>query len=315
MTTNLSEQGKPSNLGPQRSVGRGDIDLSAFPSAQPREFGFQITIGDAIVPEIISLPEGQSIQITGGRILLDKDALEAAKRDVTNHLKEAIEAGDQQVVASYMWYLEDSQDPEVVAFCNQIQEAIQQKNASKLQFAALNVHLPTDGIAQRKLIKEGLQREIPRFPFSFRGKDGQPLNQEDIDYVFTRHAERRDAFKMIIASKKGIEAITVPDQENLPQDKFQVDFASLAKDSKTGAITISLKAAADGTEPSVAVIEIRKEPIDLPAELIKKEEEQNVRPSSQGQSSAHPYVPPSPILPGPTSRAQRPTTWTAPSSH
>lgn len=317
MTINQPERERPSVPNPGQPAREG-IDLSVLPSAQPRELGLQVTIGDAIIPEITSLPEGQSMQITEGRVLLDRDALERAKQGVIGRLRGAIESGDEHVVAGYSWYLEDSQDPDVVALRNQIQEALQQRNAAHLQLDALNVHLPTEGMAQRQLIKEGLQREISRYPFSFRGRDGQPLNQEDLDFVFTRHSERPDTFKMIVASRRGIEAIAVPDPENFPQDKFQVDFASrdLAKDPNTGAMTIPLKAAADGTMPAVAIIEIRKEAVDLPAELIKKEEEQNVQPPSRQQPpSARPYTPQPPQFPGPTPRAQRPTTWTAPSSH
>jgi hypothetical protein len=303
---NTPEKGE---ITPKRKVNkRKSTDIRDIPSSKPIEGKYEsIVVNSDIIPEVATFNPGEPpVKIEGGTIRVDKTALEKEKKNVVDFVKSAIESGNEAEVKKFLWYFEDSTDQESLSLIYKIKEALAKKDASNLKLDELRIGLATEGIAQRRLIKEGLAPEIKKYPFDFLNEEGNKLDKEsDIDYIFTKKG--KDEFKMIIASKKGISSISVPD--NIQSDQFQPDLINVSKDQETGAILIPLKDAKNGTTPSVSMIEIRKEKVNLPDELVKEQE--RLEEKRKKEEEENNYTPPPAA---PQSRSSRPTRWVSTSN-
>ncbi len=239
------------------------------------EKGYRLLIGNPLDAQIVNLdPSGLPVRIEGGVIQLDKERLEAERRKLRESLKAAIESGNERMLQIYLQNLQGKEEGLKEAK-EDLTEAFRLKDSSRLQLDNLHVNLATEGIAQRNLIRQGLQPELARHPFTFKGAGGRNLDQDEVDIVFTRADESRENFKIIVGSKRGIEGVGIP--QEIPDDKFQPDMNTAQKDPSSGVITIPLKAAKDDTLPLATVVEIIKRPIDLVRELAKLEEDARER--------------------------------------
>jgi hypothetical protein len=265
-----------------------------LPSAQEINKGARILLGNAISPQIVHLSDnGSPMKVSDGIIQLDEDALNLEKKKLTDSLRSAIEAGDDKMLQIYLGNLEGD-DEALVEAKDMLREAFANRNADKLELKSLNIDLATGGIAERNLIRQGLRAELPRIPFSFKDERGQDINLEEIDYVFSRKEGSSDSFKLIVGFKKGIMSISVPDElTSLGDDKFQPDLLKASKDSG-GVVTIPIKEAKDGTEPTASVIEIRLGPIDIISEIGRLQEEQKRRRDEEDERERRNSYRPSP---------------------
>lgn len=290
------------------------INLSSLPSAQPVENGPRFSKPSDIIPEVTDFAPGESpVKIEGNKISIDKTALETEKNKVIEDFKKGIEEGNEGLIKSFLWYYEDREDEEGIKQRDAIKEALAKKDASSLKFDAIQVNLPTEAIAQRRIIREKLKTEIQNYPFTFKDKDGNPLDSEnDIDFVFASKGDG-SGFKLMVGSKKGIAGVGVP--QSLGDEKFKPDLTKMEKDVLAGKISIPVKKAGNGTLPSVSILEIYQGAVDINAQLLKEEEERERAQRQQPQfpPSTPSYTPP-PVSPRPAPRASRPTTW-VPVSH
>lgn len=286
------------------------FDITELPSAQPVGEDLRSTlttmVSSPILFEETDLEPGEpKIKVdAGGIIKIDRKALDEGEKSVIEYLKEAIARGDEKEIRRFLWYLEDREDEETKAFRQQLEEAFRSKNPASLDLDSLNVVLPLRTLAEKQLIKNALREQLKKIPFSFKDHAGNLLNQDkEVDFVFIPQG---DQFKLVVASKKGIGSVALP--ESITDESFQPELMKIAKDQKAGTITIPLNKAKDGSEPMAPIIEIRKERIDLPGELLRQEEELE----KQAKAQQPVYAPPPPSVsttPYSQPRSQRPTTW------
>jgi len=264
-----------------------------LPSSQEIGKNAKILLGDMIAPQIVHLPQGSSpMKINDGIIQLDEDALNLEKKNLTDSLRFAIETGDDKMLQIYLGNLEGD-DKSLSEARDMLREAFASKNADKLELKSLNIDLATEGIAERNLIRQGLRAELPRIPFSFKDDGGQNIDVEEIDYVFSRKENGGNNFKLIIGHRRGIRGIGVPDDStDLGKDKFQPDLLKVSKDSD-GVITIPIKEAKDGTEPTATIIEVRLGPIDIVSEVRRQQEEEQKRRKEEDEREKRSYYRPS----------------------
>ncbi|KKQ90073.1 MAG: hypothetical protein UT12_C0002G0004 [Candidatus Curtissbacteria bacterium GW2011_GWC2_38_9] len=255
-----------------------------------------------IYTEIVELESDTPIMIVDGQIRINERRLGEEREKVKKALADSIENGDEAFFFRITSALELTNDEELIELREKLRQAFESKSQNPFELHSINVDLLTNGIAERNLIREGLKPQIARIPFSFEDKNGKELDpEEDIVFVFTRG--KKNQYKIVVGSKKGIDKINVPKQ--LEDSKFQPDFANIDKDPVNNSITIPLKSARDGTESLVSIVEVHKGAIDLIAALQKEEvaEEEEVtspsrsRRSSSSASSSPAYNPPTPRPP------------------
>jgi hypothetical protein len=278
------------------------IPSSEIDSKQPEMF-----IVGVITTETANLSNGAKVSIENEIIIFDRQALDKEKEIVLNFLKDVINRGDEAEFKNFLWYLEDSEDPKIIESKKQMQKAFDNKDAGSLFLKNIQISLPTEQIAQRRLIKEKLRLEMDKYPFTFRDKLGNPLNPDtDLDFIFMKNDDGK-GFKLLIASELGIDSIDIP-QDN-KNDQFQPNLNGITKSNKDERIIIPVLSAKDGSVPSVNFVEIRKGEIDLPRQLL--EEEENIGKTQKSRSSSPLSANYSPPTPSPVSqpRSKRPSSY------
>lgn len=217
--------------------------------------------------DLTDLPDGSPpFQIKSGKISIDKKRFLEEKEKVEKALEASIRTGDEHTFNKMTGGLKFAEDEEQVDAYIKLRKLFDLGKSSKLK--SINVDFLTDGIAQRNIMREGLKPQVEKLPFTFMDRNGKALDHEkDLDLVFVK--DKDGGYKLIVASKKGIDEIVVPEAFNA--DQFQPDFLKIDKDVVTDTITIPLKPSRDGSESYVVSVEIRKGPIDLPHKLAIEE--------------------------------------------
>lgn len=235
--------------------------------AEPKLASRERVLVGGIWLDLIDLPEGTpAFQIKDGKIRIDKKRFLEEKEKVEKALEASIWVGDEDTFNRMTGSLRFAEDEEQIDAYIKLRKLYDGGKSSKLK--SINVDFLTDGIAQRNIMREGLKPQVEKLPFSFMDRNGNKLDTEkDLDIVFVK--DKGGAYKLIVASKKGIDEIVVP--ETFSADQFQPDFLKIDKDEVTDTITIPLKPARDGSESYVISVEIRKGPINLPQKLATEE--------------------------------------------
>jgi hypothetical protein len=272
-----------------------------------------IFVMETFTPNIVDLSDGAKIKIENGSISIDRQALEDEHNNVLTYLKNAIDSGNEVEVAKFLWYLEDSQDEAGIDLRNKINTALKNRDSSSLSLKNISVVMPSKEIAQRRLIKEALRTEITNIPFSFKDKNGDTINTDNIDFIFVVDVATKN-FKLIVASQFGIDSVSV--EEVVDDTKFKPDFNKITKDTENDYIIIPLLPAEDGIAPPFGFLEIRKGKIDLPQQISEDEEKNFGKPDprpfnsfSTPFNSNNNIYSPSPPSPAYQPRSQRSSSY------
>jgi len=257
-------------------------DLQRPEAIELRSPGPRFLVG-LIYSEIIDLPGNNPVTIEDGQLKIDRERLEDERQRVKKALSDSIGNGDEQVFLKMTGGLESSDIEELADLAQKLKQAFDARTRNPFELQSINVDLLTDGIAERNLIREGLKPQIARQPFIFKDRGGNVLGDDDLDFVFAKKKE--EGYKILVASKKGIDQIDVPFELN--DDKFKPELTRVDKDLVNNSIIIPLSDAADGTKPLVAVFEILKGPLNL-VDVLKKQEsidQKKQKPSEPGSAS------------------------------
>jgi hypothetical protein len=284
----------------QRRTRRIKVEESGLPvvdnPSAPKEETAKKFLGDTLSPQIMTLSGGLRVRFFDGQIQLDKSALETEIQRMDTTLHAAILSGDEKILTIYLRNVEQMEDDEgAKVLAERLRAAFRERDPRHLQLDAIHVDDISRGIAERNLIREGLRGQIARQPFTFRDGKGRLLDAEDdVDFVFARDANDSSRFKIIVGSKKGIDTIAFPQDENFPRGMFRPDMAKVDRDEATETITIPLKASLDGNSPQAVVIEVRKGPVDLPTALAEEERQdlRRKRAEEEAARQAAQYNPP-----------------------
>lgn len=229
-------------------------------------------IGDSINPALIDLPDGIPMSVKDGNLQLNARMFPEYRSNMEEVLRRGIIEGDEKILQLYIDNVSQLPDKaEVQNVINALKSAFETRSMDPL-LSNLVVEGITNDIAQRNLIRKGIEDELTRNPLKIIGHDGKEIPLDDLDIVFTKDDDaKKSGFKFIIGSKKGIDGVELLD--SLEPHQFQPDYTGLAKDKKIEAIIVPLKKSKDGTEPSATKIQIIKSPINLASVLAKQERE------------------------------------------
>lgn len=312
------KEGPPQGVPQIPKVNVDDL-INALPSAQPAgelAAGPNVTV---LLSDVVATPlnteyrtssSGQEpVQFTADGVVMDEAAFNTALGNVNQRLIDAVTRGDAAEVERYLWYLEDQSGEDVDNFRQQLRDAVQRHDASQLVLDTFNVSLPNRGLAEKNLIKEAIEGKVGRLPFEFEDDAAGSIAASQTDFIYTQKGREN---VLLVGSKKGIHGISVLTDN---PDMYEPDLDSIERDTSTGTITIKLKPNKKGERPPVdKIIIFKDQKIDLPKELVKREEELEEEdrrhtpppPSISSIPSRSPVATPRPMS---QPRAVRPTTW------
>ncbi len=305
---NLNSEVFPENFPEIIVTPTSDREVEAMGSVALFDERRHVNIGEEFNIVVTELPaNGPKMALVNGEIQLDQTAREAEIESVNNWLNQGVREGDEKVLEVYMRNLVslDATEEEIAELAYKIQTAFRTQDISHLM-QQLDVSILSAGIAERNLIREGLRPELLKQPLYFKDSNGKSLSgEENLDIVISRGDKGSDKFKVIVGSKQGIGTVHIA--QSLSKDIFIPDLKKASKDPLRNVISIPLKKAADGTEPSIGVVEVHMGAVDLLAVLSEQErtqaakKEKNKLQEQQDQSTY--YSPPRP--------APRPGRWTS----
>lgn len=221
--------------------------------------------------ETAKLDGDKKLQYADGKFIFDQETLDTTQAQLSKGihagLTKAIAEGDEKTVRQVTWYLEDAEDEATRNDLQRIGEACRTKNADRVSdlLKSLDIKLPLRSMAERRMIKEQLMKELQRVPFIYVDGSGQELSFDQVDFILV---QQDDGFKLMIGSKNdgGIVALR---PSNHPQ-AYELDLLNSDKDSKRNCTNIPIKKQAED-EPLFSSIEIYKGEIDLSAEMLRQE--------------------------------------------
>lgn len=258
--------------------------------------------------------EGEKkVKLDKGKFVFDEVTLRTVEKEelqrLKESLKEAVRKNDNKAIRRITWYLEDSKDDESQLLLRQIQEAVELNDPDKItSINSLDIKLPSRSLAEKRMIKDELEKEIAKLPFEFLDAAGKKLDIKDVDFVLV---QEKGGFKLMIGSKKGggivrLQRIDGPDIYNFDAQKAQ-------KNKDSNSVTLPLVSKAGQEESFFTNVEVFKGELDLNEHLMKQEQEEEEKESNKKTYTPLPQAVPSSPNPYSQPRASRQTTWV--SSH